>query len=401
MRSYGTRPTRPGRPFPDVPRTDAPGLPPWSVVRVAVTMEQSWHRVPGGTAVAALAVARALAARPDGPEQVGVAARHGAPAPAPWTPPVPVRHLPLPRIALYEAWSRLPFPPVELATGRVDVVHATTIIPAASRAPQVVTVHDLAFLHEPEHFTPHGRRLFARCVRRLRRRADLVLCSSSATLDDCLHAGLPADRLRLVLLGVDRPPEPDADTVAAVRARHGLHAPYLVFNGTLEPRKNLPRLLDAFAALVASGDPAVPAGLRLALAGAIGWGDTLRPPAAVADRVDVLGFVPEADLPALFAGALVCCQPSLREGFGLPVLQAMAVGTPVVTSRGTSTEEVAGGAAVLVDPTDTESITAGIVTALGDGERARLAVAGRARAAELTWDRTADATLAAYRELAP
>ena len=361
-------------------------------------MEQSWHRVPGGTAVAALAVARALAERPDGPEQVGVAARHRAPAPAPWTPPMPVRHLPLPRIALYEAWSRVPFPPVEWATGPVDVVHATTIIPAASRAPQIVTVHDLAFVHEPAHFTPHGRRLFRRSLARIARRADLVLCSSTATLDDCAAAGLPAERLRLVLLGVDTPPALTGDAVVAVRRRHGLEAPYLLFNGTLEPRKNLPRLLDAFALLVASGDPAVPADLRLALAGAIGWGDAVRPPDAVAGRVDLLGFVPDDDLSALFAGALVCCQPSLREGFGLPVLQAMAVGTPVVTSRGTSTEEVAGGAAVLVDPTDTADIAAGIVAALG--QREHLAGAGRARAGELTWARTAEATLAAYREVA-
>jgi glycosyltransferase involved in cell wall biosynthesis len=257
-------------------------------------------------------------------------------------------------------------------------------------------VHDLAFVHEPAHFTAHGHRLFRRSLRRIAERATLVLCSSSATVDDCTAAGLPTDRLRVVPLGTDPAPPRHDDEVAEVRRRHGLEAPYLLFQGTLEPRKNLPRLLEAFARLVAQGDPSVPSDLRLALVGQIGWGEAAQPPASVAERVVACGFVPARDLHALFAGALVCCQPSIREGFGLPVLQAMAHGTPVVTSRGTSTEEVAGGAAVLVDPTDVDDIAAGIVAALRDP--GPLAAAGRHRAAELTWARTAERTVAAYRE---
>jgi glycosyltransferase involved in cell wall biosynthesis len=173
----------------------------------------------------------------------------------------------------------------------------------------------------------------------------------------------------------------------AARRRFGLDRPYLLFVGTLEPRKNLTRLVAAMATL--------PTDHVLAVAGLEGWGEA-SPPAG--DRVRLLGFVSDAERDALYAGADAFVYPSLREGFGLPVAEAMAHGTPVVTSRGTSTEEVAGGAAVLVDPYDVESIAHGIGTALA--ERDRLSAAGRTRAAELTWEQTAAATLAAYRDVA-
>src|SRR5215218_3315005 len=153
-------------------------LPAWCAVRVAYTLEQAWHRVPGGTAVAALRVAEQLA-----PHLIGVSALHRRGAPAPWTPPV--RALPLPRPLLYDAWLRLRTPPVQLATGGVDVIHATTIVVPPRTAPLVVTVHDLAFLHEPGHFTARGQRVFARGLDLVRREADLVLASSHATMCDC------------------------------------------------------------------------------------------------------------------------------------------------------------------------------------------------------------------------
>ena len=345
-------------------------------MRVAYTLEQFWHRVPGGTAVAALEVARCLA-----PQLVGVGALHRhAPAP-PWTPPIGVRSLPVPRAVLYDAWLRLRLPPVQLATGRVDVIHATTIVVPPRTAPLVVTIHDLAFLHEPEQFTARGVRVFRRGLALARRHADLVLVSSRATLADAEAAGIPIGRLRHVPLGVRvGPAEP------AARRRFGLDRPYLLFVGTLEPRKNLARLVAALDHL--------PTDHVLAVAGLDGWGGAAPPPG---DRVRLLGFVSDAERDALYAGADAFVYPSLREGFGLPVVEAMAHGTPVVTSRGTSTEEVAGGAAVLVDPTDVESIAHGITVALA--ERDRLVAAGRPRAAALTWDATAAATLAAYREL--
>jgi glycosyltransferase involved in cell wall biosynthesis len=354
-------------------------------VRVAYTLEQCWHRVPGGTASAALAVARRLAASDD-VELVGVSARHREPPPAPWTPPIETRALPLPRTVLYDSWLRLRTPRVERATGPVDVIHATTIIVPPRSAPLVVTIHDLAFLHEPGHFTARGRHVFARSLDLVRRHADIVLVSSHATMRDCEAAGIAPDRLRHVPLGVARATV-DAATVATMRRRYGLERRYLLFVGTLEPRKNLARLVAAVERLETDH--------VLAVAGVNGWGRAAPPPG---DKVRLLGFVSDRDRDALYAGADAFIYPSLREGFGLPVAEAMALGTPVVTSLGTATEEVAGGAAVLVDPTDVDAIGAGIVRALAASTT--LIAAGLARADELSWDHTAAATVAAYEEAA-
>lgn len=351
-------------------------------MRVAYTLEQCWHRVPGGTATAALRVAEAM---PADIELIGVAARHRTPPPVAFTPPIPVRHLLLNRVAMYEAWLRIGRPRVERATGPVDVCHSTTIIPAPSSAARVVTIHDLAFLHHPEHFTKRGNDVFRRSLDVIRRRADLVLCSSQATMDDCLAAGLAADRLRHVPLGVDATAADPAD-VARVRQAYALPQRFALFVGTVEPRKNLRRLIAAVEAM----DEPVP----LVVAGAAGWGETV---GAGAGDLRFLGFVADADLPGLYAAASVFCYPSLLEGFGLPVLEAMAQGTPVVTSRGTSTEQVAGGHAVLVDPLDRASIAAGITEALARADA--LGPAGLHWAKRHTWEETARATVAAYAEL--
>jgi glycosyltransferase involved in cell wall biosynthesis len=374
--------------------TAAPADPSASMatVRVAVVVEPSWHDVPGGTALAALAVMRELRGRLD---QIGVAAWHRSTPAPPFGPPIPVRHLPLPRALLYESWLRARQPHVQLVTGRVDVVHAPNIIvPPAGRAGLAVTVHDLAFLHDPSHFSAHGLSVFRRSLAIVRRRADLVLCPSMTVLDDCAAHGIAPERLRYVPNGVAPQAPAGPAEVARVRSAYGLERAYVLFNGTIEPRKNLGRLIDAFRTLVADGRD-----LDLVLAGPPGWGDGLAPPTGdLAARVRAVGFVPESDLRALFAGAAAFCMPSLREGFGLPILQAMAQRAPVVTSIGSSTQEVAGGAAVLVDPLDPQDIARGIVEAMERAEQ--LVPLGLARVAEMTWSRSADLTLDAYRELA-
>ena len=355
-------------------------------MRVAYTLEQCWHAVPGGTAVAALGMARALVERPE-VELVGVAAWHRHPPPAPFVPPVLVRSLPLPRPALYEAWRRLRWPPVERATGPVDVVHATTIlVPPRRGAPLVVTLHDLAFRHDPGSFTRHGVNAFTAALGRIRDHADLVLCSSQATVDDALAAGLEPARLRLVPLGLDPVERPPAAAVDAVRRRLGLaDRPYLLFVGTLEPRKNLARLLEAYRSLDLEQ--------QMVVVGPPGWGNE-----APRDGERRLGFVDEATKAALYEGADAFCYPSLREGFGLPVLEALAHGAPVVTSRGTATAEVGGNAVVLVDPLDVADIARGIREALERHDE--LAAAGPVRAAGYTWTAAAEAVIVAYREVA-
>ena len=356
-------------------------------MRVAYTLEQLWHRVPGGTAVAAVETARRVRER-DGLELVGVSAWHRRLPEPPWRPPISVRRLPAPPHVLYETWHRLRRPHVERATGPVDVIHATGVAVPPRTAPLVVTVHDLSYLVYPEHFSAQGRRFFRQALELTRRDADLVLCSSEATRRHCQEAGLDPGRLRVVPLGADVAAASEED-VARVRAAHGLARPYVLWVGTLEPRKNLPRLLEAYARLETEAE--------LVLVGPRGWNQELDPPAGAR----LLGFVPGADLPPLYAGAAAFCFPSLLEGFGMPVVDAMAQGTPVVTSSGTSTEEIAGDAGLVVDPRDVDAIAAALGRVLRDPELAqRLGEAGRARAATYTWERTAALTAEAYAEVA-
>ena len=353
------------------------------MIRVAYTLEQCWHEVPGGTAVATLRVLDELLRRDD-VEIVGVAGRHRQPPDPSFRPSVHVEQLPIARPWLYETWNRLSWPTIERATGRVDVCHSTIAIPAATKAPHVVTVHDAAFVHTPERFTRHGVRVMTAGLDRCRN-ADLVLCPTRATLDDLASLGFDRGRMRVVPWGVERVlVEPD--DVARIRAAHDLPDEFVLFVGTIEPRKNLPRLAAAMQHL----DRTMP----LVVAGASGWGEV-----DVDDDADVrfLGFVPHGELHALYAAATVFAYPSLQEGFGMPILEAMTTDTPVVTSRGGATEEAAAGAASLVDPADVASIAAGIDDALD--RRDELITAGRRRVADASWASSASATVAAYHEV--
>jgi glycosyltransferase involved in cell wall biosynthesis len=361
-------------------------------MRVAVTLEQCWHAVPGGTAVSALELVRSLDERGD-VDVVGVSARHRTPPAEQWTPSIPVRALPLPRSLLYETWHA-PMargPRVERATGPVDVVHATAIAFPAARAPVVVTVHDLAFLDDPSRATRHGHRFFRRGAELARRHAVLVMVPSRATLDACVAFGFDSARLRHVPWGVRANAVAPAD-VQRAKAAYGIDRRYVVFAGTVEPRKNLQRLLAAFARVDHDDTD-------LVVAGPTGWNESIAPGALLDGRVRTLGFVPRADLDALMAGSAAVCYPSIEEGFGLPVLEAMAQGAPTITSKGTATEEVAGDAALLVDPLDVDAIAGAIDDVLRDADlAARLGAAGRARAASYTWERTAALAVDVYRE---
>ena len=352
-------------------------------MRVAVTLEQLWHRVPGGTARATLDMVRALEA--DGRvDLIGVSAWHRAEPPGEWASPIPVRSLPMPRVLLYDAWQRLRHPIVERATGPVDLVHATAHVASASRAPWVATVHDLHFLHDPSHFTPRGVAVFNRFLGLVRDEAAGVLCPSQATRADCGAAGIDPQRLHLVPWATDAEPVGPGE-VDRVRAAYGIDGPFVFFSGTVEPRKNLHRLIEAFGRV----EPVV---ARLVVAGPEGWSTDLP-----TEGVHRIGFVPRRDLHALYAAATVVCYPSLCEGFGLPVLEAMVQGATVVTSGSTSTAEVAGDAAILVDPLDVDDIAAGLARAIADADlRERLGAAARVQAATFSWTRTAQDLVTAY-----
>ena len=340
--------------------------------------------MPGGTGIAAIEVARELALRSD-VEVIGVAGRHRHPPTDGFAPPIAVNSLPIGGPLLVESWLRLGWPKVESVVDNADIVHSTTIIPPATSLPLVVTIHDLAFLRHPDFFTARGNKVFRRSLDIMLNKADMVLCSSQATLDDCVTAVFNSDRVRHVPLGVKTQTITDSDRTR-VRATYELPKEFVLFVGTLEPRKNLTRLIEALGSL----HDAPP----LVVVGMAGWGDETP---STAHDVRFTGFVPAHDLPALYEACTVFAFPSILEGYGLPVIEAMAHGAAVVTSRGTSTEEVAGGAAVLVDPLSIESIAAGLSEALMNIDELR--IGGIARAAQVPWSATAEATMNAYREV--
>ena len=364
-------------------------------MRVAITLEQCWHRVPGGTATAALGCVEALGRLEEPPEIVGISAWHRNLPEKPFEPPIEMAAHRLPRIGLYWGWHQMRWPPVERAAGPVGVIHATGMAVPPRTAPLAVTVNDLAYLRHPGHFTSRGRRFFARSLKLTRNDADIVVCPSQHTADDCLRAGIDSSRVRLVPYWADdrlAPPE-EADEV---RRRFGLAEQFVLWVGTAEPRKNLAGLLEAWQMLGRTTE-------ELVLVGPEGWKSNQgRPPASSGQSIRRLGFVAEADKQALMQAAAAVCYPSLTEGFGLPVLEAMVQGTPVVTSVTGATAEVAGPTGVLVDPKRPQEIAdalAGLLDAPDDA--ARLGKQGRERAlAEFTWQRTAEGLMGIYQELA-
>ncbi|WP_419944774.1 glycosyltransferase family 4 protein [Candidatus Poriferisodalis sp.] len=362
------------------------------MIRVAAVVEQCWHRIPGGTATAAMCTLGALNSL-EGIELVGVAACHRRPPPGDLEPDFDVRQLPVPRRVLYDAWHHLRMPPVELVTGRVDIVHATGgAVPPAGRARLVATVNDVAFLSHPEWFTRRGARFAVKAFGLIKSRAAAVIAPSQATATGLAKHGIDPQRIRVAPLGTART-RAGADAVAAVRKRYRLPEIFVLWVGTIEPRKNLTGLLQA-AGRTTSRVPIV-------LAGPQGWGirdgevDALS--RAAGCEVIRVGFVPSGWLDPLYAAARVLVYPSLMEGFGLPVLEAMAQGTPVVTSSGTATEEVCADPASVVDPHDVDAMAAAIDWVVTDDvEHARRSATALSRASELSWHRTAKLVRSAY-----
>lgn len=288
------------------------------------------------------------------------------------------------------------------ARARVDALHVQYFAPLGARMPLIVTVHDLAFLHLPASF-PRGLRLAMRVLVpwSVRRAARVITVSDWSARDLARRYGLGPDRLRVIPLGVRADlGAPPPERVGEVLARYGLAPGFVLSLGRLNARKNLRRLVEAYAAPRAGSGVGVP----LVLAGRADHGAA----SLLADlrlegtgRVRWLGFVPDADLAALYAGAACFVYPSLFEGFGLPLLEAMACGCPVISSDRTSMPEVVGKAGVLVDPENVEAMAAAIGRVLHDPDlAATLRAAGLARSRELTWERTARLTLAAYEEVA-
>lgn len=350
--------------------------------RPLVVAEQLRRRVPGGIGTYVSSLTGALVAA--GTEVTLWASRppRGRSPGAP--PPDRVAALgttrvtsALPSRALVAAWDRgWAGPPPGF-----DVVHATSLaVPPAGRAPMTVMVHDLAWRRAPETFPERGRRWHEAALGRALARAALLLTPSRLTADDLVLAGAPASKVEVVEEGCDHLPPPDHAGADALRAALGIEEDYLLTVSTIEPRKNLERLVAAYGQARAR----LPHPAQLVVVGPAGWGGDLSPRPGVV----MAGHVEEpAVLAGLYVRARLVVSVPLVEGFGLPAVEPMALGTPVVASPQPST----GGAAYEVDPHDVGSIADGLTrVATDEALRADLVAAGRERAARLTWSAAAD-----------
>jgi glycosyltransferase involved in cell wall biosynthesis len=310
-----------------------------------------------------------------------------------------VRALPIglsPR-ALTILWQRLRLPVyAELFAGQLDVLHAPDFVLPPTRARTLLTIHDLTFLVHPECFEPTLHRYLKRVVPRSLRRADLILVDSHASGRDLTRLlDISPERTAVVYPGVAARfcPLPTEST-EPVRQRLGLPAEFLLFVGTLEPRKNLVRLLEALT-LLPNAPTLVIAGRKGLLYEEI-FGSVER--LQLQSRVLFLDFVDDADLPALYNLATAFVYPSLYEGFGLPAAEALACGTATITTKVASLPEVVGAAAVLIDdPYDSSAIAQGIEQGLM--QVAQLRASGPAQAQRFTWEQSAHTLLDCYRKV--
>jgi len=315
------------------------------------------------------------------------------------------RTLPISDDWLARLWHRARLPiPVETITGSLDVFYSPDfVLPPTRRSTRtLLTVHDLSFLRYPETFVPKLRRYLEHAVPRSIARADLVLADSAHTRSDLTSLfDVPPDKVQVLYGGVHPrfQPQPEPEETERIRARYSLgEQPYVPRVGTIQPRKNYVRLIQAFARLQTRR----PADLQLVIAGGRGWlhQDIFAEAEKHGDRAHILGFVNEADLPALYRNAALFAFPSLYEGFGFPVLEAMACGVPVVCSDASSLPEVAGDAALLVNPLDTGALSEAMARALEDADlRQEMIARGLARATRFTWERAARQLLGTFGSL--
>jgi glycosyltransferase involved in cell wall biosynthesis len=294
--------------------------------------------------------------------------------------------------------------PLMLVRDRIDLLHAPFTPPPLSSRPYVFTHHCFSSFNHPEFYAPHILLRLNALIKKGLRSARRIICVSQCTLDltaDLFH--LDRERMHVVHNGVAPQYRPQAKAAAraAMAERHGLQRPYLLYVGKLETRKNIVRLLEAFDRFRReTRDDAL-----LVLAGArspmsVGIDETIERLRLVGD-VREMGYVPDADLPALYGGARMFVFPSLWEGFGIPAIEAMACGTPVLTSNLSALPEVCGDAALLVDPYDPDDIARGMLRLWRDGPLAdTLVERGLRNARRFDWDRTARATAEVYREAA-
>jgi glycosyltransferase involved in cell wall biosynthesis len=315
-----------------------------------------------------------------------------------------IHHLPIDDKWLARIWQRARLPiPIELVTGKIDLFHSPdfTLPPTLPGVPTLLTVHDLSFIRDPDSAWPSLRAYLMKAVPRSVKRATHILADSHATKDDLIDLfNTPSEKITVLYSGVEARFKPiqDRAEIDRVREKYGIGSqPFALSLGTLQPRKNYRRLIEAFAKL--NNDQ-----LNLVIGGGKGWmfDDlfTLVQSWQLEDRVHFIGFVDDEDLPRLYSAASLFVYASLYEGFGLPLLEAMACGTPVIGSNTSSLPEVIGDVGLQVDPKDVEAIAHAMKQMLDRSDlRDRSVSAGLDRVKQFTWEKAARELLSIYGQL--
>ena len=303
-----------------------------------------------------------------------------------------------PRLAVLHFINKIFKPAINVAVTDADVFHASNQVHAAPRRMKLTsTIYDMTCKLLPQFHTPANVRAESSHYERVFKRADgLIAISNSAKNDAVQLLGLEADRIKVIYPGV--PETFFTATPGEVAAKYRLDKPFVLFVGTVEPRKNIDRLLDAWAQL----SPDIRQSHELVFVGPIGWAGnaTVTRLRSGLDGVRVLGYVPEPDLPSITAAATAFAYPSLYEGFGFPIAQAMAAGVPVITSNVSSMPEVASNAAVLIDPQSTTELAAALDRVLTSPIlRHELGANGRLQATKFTWQNAAEQSAEFFQSL--
>ncbi len=367
-------------------------------MKVAVHVDQLFSPVPGGIGTYIRNLVPSMAAHDPSLELVLFHSRFASPEPPErWMREFWVEELPASARSLYPRWTALARPALPPSLATAHVVHApnpAAIPPVADGQRLVVTIHDLAFVHYPSAFPQRWRTLYRLGLRTAVRRADAILTPSRNTAEDVLSR-TKVDPRKLHVVPLAASPPQDGVDVAEVIGRLKVRPPYVLFVGTIEPRKNLVRLVRAYRRVAATGVPH-----SLVLAGPLGWHhEALMRELALEGPGDIAmtGALTPQELDAVYRAADVFAYPSLYEGFGLPVLEAMSRGIPTVASSTSSVPEVAGDAALGVNPRSVREIAKAIESVCTDvGLAERLASRGRVQAERFSWDETARRTIEVY-----
>lgn len=349
------------------------------MTRVAISLDQHWNKVPGGTARAVASLVDALVA--NGAQILGVHGRYGQSPRVALPTSAPVEQLPFPGGVMTQMWSWTGRPKPDRFV-RADVLHSPAYVLPETDLGVVATIHDLAFVRHPEWFSSRGVGYLRRFLQRVIDTEAHVIVPSHQSAADCLQAGIADDRIAIIPWGINVPEIDDA-AVTQVRARYGLPERFVLYVGTLEPRKNLGGLQSSLELLK---------NVPLVVVGPDGWGDT-----------EVSGIrlrsLPRHELDAVIQAATVLIYPSHFEGFGLPVLEAMAVGTPVVTTANTAPADVLGDGGLSVDTRSPAKLAEAIEAIFTDSATAEaFGTAGKLRAHTFTWERTAKDTQKVYED---